>query len=172
MKFIKQNWFKIIIAIAILIIGMSIAWYFVIYIPNQQQKKQTVSNDIDSQQKCADRSAWFFKSEGYSDTTIVDTSSYFDHWNQSLNKCFILIESSSHFDSNSVGRTDTYDEILLDAFSAQTYGEINSSQVEGNFLATKTVNGCNINEDFVGASSTNCTTQAEFDNYADSLMNN
>lgn len=51
--FLKENWFKLIIAIVILIIGISIGYYFVVFIPEQAriQREQEQASAQQAQEK-------------------------------------------------------------------------------------------------------------------------
>jgi hypothetical protein len=95
-----NNWFKIIIAVAVLIIACSIGYYF-ITIPRTATIQ---TNDIDSQAKCATQAqkvldnfekkyindGWSSADGGVPASTRVNFNQQ-NHYNQTLNKCFILI---------------------------------------------------------------------------------
>ena len=49
-KFIKQNWFKIFIVAILLIVGLSIAYYFITYLPKERVEKEELANQIKCQQ--------------------------------------------------------------------------------------------------------------------------
>ena len=120
-NFLKQNWFKIIITVAVLIIAVSVGYYFVII--------SVRNNDSLNQQRCADQAVKAYKSLGYPETGVEiwgDTSdSYTDHYNKKLNKCFIEIAGFNGSDEYSV-----YDaNELKDYFDARetnynTVGEV------------------------------------------------
>ena len=89
-NFIKQNWFKIIIAVAVLIVAVSVGYYFAIYIPARQQEQKS---DVDLQAKCATQAQKTFDDFA---STMTSNSAGGDfgeqnHYNQKLDKCFVLI---------------------------------------------------------------------------------
>lgn len=99
-KLIKQNWFKIATFAILLVVGLSIAYYFVVLFPTQQQnlaKQQTNSslkNTIDMQAKCADAAKNFFNEDKWGRAAEDINSSnvnYTDNYNSKYNKCFVLI---------------------------------------------------------------------------------
>ena len=49
-QFIKENWFKLIVASAILIIAIAIGYYFIIYLPKEKVIKEELANQIKCQQ--------------------------------------------------------------------------------------------------------------------------
>lgn len=49
-KFIKQNWFKIFIVAILLVVSLSIAYYFIIYLPKERVEKEGLVNQIKCQQ--------------------------------------------------------------------------------------------------------------------------
>lgn len=48
-NFIKNNWFKIIIAVAILIVALSVGYYFFIYLPKYQKEQLDQSAKLEQQ---------------------------------------------------------------------------------------------------------------------------
>lgn len=48
--FIKNNWFKLVITIGIILICLSVNYYFVVYLPNRDNIKQDLNNQIKCQE--------------------------------------------------------------------------------------------------------------------------
>ncbi len=127
----------------------------------QNQKLQNQINDmnLDAQSKCADQAAKVFKQE---DSTPQVFDNYTDHWNKSINKCFILMT----FNQNGGQMTD---EELMDAFGGQTYGSYWSSISSD--LSKKSL-GCNVYPDGTNTNSQTCTSQEQFDSLVKPFMTN
>jgi hypothetical protein len=71
-NFLRESLLRVSIVIVLLIVGSSIAYYFAIFLPALQQQNSlaaqrnyATAGNIDAQQKCADRAAWFWKDGGY-----------------------------------------------------------------------------------------------------------
>ncbi len=185
MKWLKENWFKVGALLGLLIIASSSVYYFVVFLPTaqketpaKQQTDQTVTSNLDEQQKCADRAAWFFNQQVgdfNSKTTQQDeTNSYTDHWNQQMNKCFVLINSGWSANINGVF-TLFVDKALSDAFEGTSYGEFTSSG-PGFLDGEQKIMSCSMNKNGDGLNMSNtgqqCKSAAEFDAYVASFMGN
>jgi hypothetical protein len=174
--FIKHNWFKIGLLIGLLIIASSSVYYFVV-IPIQQkqenlQKNQIAINNIDSQQKCADQAEKTFK-ENYSDA--VNGSTYYDHWNIKLNKCFIFVISEFPGYINGGVQRLGHDEALYDAFEGVNYGDYTYYTSPTDILSKHEFFSCSVVKDVFATGSDSqepCKSEAEFEAYASTLMNN
>ena len=79
----EKNWFKIIIAIAILIVAISAGYYF-IALPKQPNQ----INNTDSQSVCATQAKTVF--ETFKPLAGIDTYSYKNHYN-SNGTCYVLV---------------------------------------------------------------------------------
>ena len=93
-EIIKQNWFKMIIAIAVLIIACSIGYYFVIFLPNFHNKETIIQN----QTTCSQTEQKVI-SKNYPNiipgiTSVTSNS----HYNSNLQKCFVNVKTSSEND--------------------------------------------------------------------------
>lgn len=114
-KFIKENWFKITIAIAVLVVALSIGNY---------SKQQGKESNIYLQTQCSNQAAKAFKDIGFPQKG--DTSElYTPHYNQKLNKCFIEIDTGTQngiwnelFDANEL---KVYASILQTSFNPRTF---------------------------------------------------
>jgi len=49
-EFIKQNWFKIIISLGVILVCVAIGYYFMIYFPKEKATKEELANQIKCQQ--------------------------------------------------------------------------------------------------------------------------
>lgn len=87
-KFIKENWFKVVI-ILIIIVGICV-YYFGYFLPQKNQLAM-----LALQEKCANQAQKFFTDgDRYKDSDGI-MFDYKNHFNSKLNKCFILIYASS-----------------------------------------------------------------------------
>lgn len=109
-KFIAGNWFKIIIAVAVLIVAISAGYYFLVYLP-KIQLSQELSKNIEN---CSQLEQKVYKN--YVDLiyhgTITggDSVSSENHYNQELNKCFVEIVNISPAPHNfQMTTTNIYD---------------------------------------------------------------
>jgi len=115
-NFIKQNWFKIIIATAILIVALSIGYYFTVL--NAQKIK--ISSDEEARN-------WQIKCENYGNDKYGDTLEFAGsfqtsrryYFSKSLNTCIMYVQTN---DSES-GR-ETKD--LLDMYKQENIYGYNS----------------------------------------------
>lgn len=111
------------------------------------------------QTQCANDAATTFQQvEG---SSSVGMSTYTDHWDQALKKCFILINNTVV--SNGQVLVDTN---LSDALEQKLYGVIDqvgtNGPIVGCFLYP---NGQN------DASTTSCSSRGEFNSYVNPFMN-
>jgi hypothetical protein len=130
---------------------------------HEQSAKQRAAADFDLQERCArDSKAWF--KENWTrdkDTALLD---YTDHYNKSMNKCFILVEF--HY-SMGTGPSWVNDISLWDVNENSKYGDINVSHYIYSKPEMK-------NEDSVGGCTMldkKCKTLDEFNQLASSYMN-
>ena len=159
-NFIKQNWFKIIIAVAVLIVAVSAGYYFII---NSPKPKQITNNDSDllNQQKCATQADKIFKENGYDSSKYTDF--YTDHWNKSFEKCFLFITSIR---TENGGITSKF---LTDAYESTIYGQFFQTDYAAN------LNGppdCEMYKDGKRDSFQGCKSETEFDNFVKPYMEN
>jgi hypothetical protein len=104
-KIFRENWFKIVVAVAVLIVAISVGYYFVVAPKEQGQK-----NNADSQSACKIQVQQYI-SESLEGEDITDQIA---HYNQKLNKCFLL-ESSKSSDT-------VYLEALIDVSDKSIQG--------------------------------------------------
>ena len=101
-KFIKENWFKIIISMAVVAIAGSFAYYFIIYLPHKDQQsnaQQALSMDQENSQKCADTGQKYFN-ENFSEYKnggfkVVLDGPYF-HFNNKIKACLLEYKLTTH----------------------------------------------------------------------------
>lgn len=113
-KFLNENWFKLVIVLILLMIGLSAIYYFEFKLPFFQE--QTL------QQNCATSAAkYFVNNEGENNTPTVATS-YKNHFDLKLNKCFILVTSY-------IANDDFLAIDLYDAVEGAHYATFNGHQI-------------------------------------------
>ncbi len=111
MEFIKQNWFKLVVIIILIAFGI----YYFATSSQKREAAENLNNDVALQTKCADRAAFFYKQGKYEDSSQGFSSSYTNHWNKKIGKCFIQINSMST-------RLDDFVTIdVFDAFEGKHY---------------------------------------------------
>ena len=121
-KFIKENWFKMSIVVILLAIVLSAIYYLFFFIPAQQNNKIQTS-DIAPQAKCATQAEIALNNfkKDYS-ASQYDSFAQENHYNQKMNKCFVLISYSPvylpnfTFNTNAPFTQPTNDEDLVDAY--------------------------------------------------------
>lgn len=150
-KFIKENWLKISIVIVLLIIALSAVYYFVIFLPNSQQKN--LSEGFDLQTKCATEAAKFYKQF----TGEVSQLGYTNHWNAKLDKCFILAN-----DAREVGGDTITSSFLMDVIENKTYGDFVNNSAG--------ITGCSLYKNGNIDNQQNCKSKEEFDNFVKQYM--
>lgn len=124
MEWLKENWLRLILGIALITVAASLFYYFVILLPSIQENSRSSAAqkyNLDSQEKCTKQAEKNFKDQD-AETEGKISNSYVSHYNQKLNKCFILIHRT--FLTNS---TYFIDEILSDAYGGEGYAEYDSS---------------------------------------------
>ena len=127
-----------------------------------QVDKQQQASDFDLQAKCSSQAQKVFQEGGY-DMNIMD--SYTNHWNKNLNKCFVLIMSGSTTDG-----VLSSSKILLDALEGKAYGDLIVKRDKKIWEQTPLI--CEMIDDGNQSNMKVCNSEAEFDNFADSYMNN
>ncbi|MDO8467320.1 MAG: hypothetical protein Q7S83_04265 [bacterium] len=150
-KFIKENWFKVAIACAAILLGISTFYSFIILPLRNTQ--------IAQQQKCADAAEKFFKDEEGTNSNIAD---YTSHWNLKLNKCFSEIQARVFSNGNFLTEKSLYD-----VFERKQYGSFSSMtpEVRGPVVCITLSDGS------PGSRST-CGSEEEYDEFVESYMDN
>jgi hypothetical protein len=102
MNWLKQNWFKIIISLAVIIVAGSAAYYFVVYLPyrdRQLSDQQAIKVDQENAQKCAEDGQKYFdenfdeyKNGGF---TVILDGPYF-HFNNKIKACLLEYKLTTH----------------------------------------------------------------------------
>lgn len=150
-KFIKKNWFKISILIGVIIISVSISFYFLKILPNRQRLKDTISY----QDKCSAQSRIAYKVltslDPSSDSNTNGISySFENHYNSKLHKCFLLITTSSWDEIQG----SILDETLFDSYGLNIIAYF--SEAKNLIKGTNYLYNCDINEKRA------CLTKDEF----------
>lgn len=122
MKFLKENWFKIIIATAILIVASSIG-YYVISIPKQYVRTAS----IDSQSKCAIQAKKVF--DTFKTVSGIDTYNYGYHYDNN-GTCYVLVHGFGEG-----GQEDA----LINAYENETLAQCES------YAGVSNINFCEYN---------------------------
>ena len=126
-------------------------------------KKDRAAAEYDMQAKCAKDSRIWFNTNWQSDkTTILLT--YTNHYNRSLNKCFITVE----YHYKTVGQSWVNDMMVWDIYENEKYGNVSvyhMIDLKPEFHASETVSGCEV----YGKT---CKTVDEFNSLVSSYMSN
>lgn len=144
MKFLKENWFKIIIALAILIVAISVG-YYVVSIPKQQV--QMVGGDL--QDECAIQAKKVFGT--FKPAGGIDTYNYEDHYN-SNGTCYVLVHGFGDG-----GQEDA----LINAYENKNVAQCDS------YIGVQSINFCEYN-----SSQTENYDISKFDNFVKPYMTN
>lgn len=117
-NFLKENWFKLIIAIMIVVVGLSVAYYYVSFLPQkertrlEQQKQEQLAKEIKEQtaqkEKCREIGTRAYESY----KSIHQGVDYFFEpefkFNKELNTCIY---------SGGYSRGNYWDRFVKDAFT-------------------------------------------------------
>ncbi len=151
-KFIRENLFRSVVACGILLGGVSLFYYLVVFLPNNKL--------IVQQQKCADEAFKFFKdNEPNSNNT-----DYINHWNRKQNKCFIEIQTSYISNGNPANT-----EFLYDALEGKQYGWF--SIVRDKKLSEQIPTICEMYVDGNASSDKTCTNETWYNSFVELYMN-
>lgn len=127
-KWIKQNWFKAGVLLSFIIMSLSVAYYFVLFLPNSQRlsdksASKSAGEIIELENKCFAAASEFFKENGFD----PKNSGFQNHHNNKLNKCFINIKSAKVGED---GRL-SFHKALYDVYNRKMYGEYSWKPEEG-----------------------------------------
>jgi hypothetical protein len=106
------------VVIILLLVAVGVLGYFAV---NQQRQIKDLnakarSFNLELQEKCAKQAAWAFEDWGWKKKA---QSFYANHYNESLNRCFIVIESTDATNPNMIWTNKG----LYDAFEGKAYGD-------------------------------------------------
>lgn len=153
------------------VVVLSVAYYFLIFLPKLEAGKQLLA----SQQQCANRSAETYKSLGYRVSVrspfsfSFSSANYTNHWNRAQGKCFMYIQLTTDNDN----LTSNVENKLLDAFEAKTYAEIilvNIPSFGGHAGVPPTT--CRLYKNGNQSNIQDCHSESEFNKIVDSYMGN
>ena len=82
-KWLKESWFKVGVLFVVILSGLFVVYYFVVFLPKIQ--------NYEMQQKCDKSAQEFFKDQNFS-VIYGDSAQYECHFNKKLNKCFIKMD--------------------------------------------------------------------------------
>jgi hypothetical protein len=121
----KLNVWQVII-IALIVWGATVAYYRnkpdaqYTFNGSEQNGQSSKSENLDLQEKCAKQAQAQFKLDGWDKKS--GGAFFSNHYNEKLNKCFMMIENAGEESSLHDGTfIDT--KILLDAFEGKPYAE-------------------------------------------------
>lgn len=119
-RWIKQNWFKLGVLLSFFIISLSMAYYFILFLPHHQVNSvksvlESSAENVELENKCFAAASDFFKEGGFD----PKNSGFQNHYNRKLNKCFINIKSARIEED---GRLRLY-KALYDVYNRKIYGE-------------------------------------------------
>jgi hypothetical protein len=88
-EFMRQNWFKIIIAVDVFIIALSIGYYFIFFVPQNEkikEKQQAQEKYLEQQEKCKEAGLKAYKEDTllYGVNNMIEPSYAY---NKNLNVC-------------------------------------------------------------------------------------
>ena len=112
-KFIKENWFKLLISTVIVLVCLLVIYYFFIYIPKNKNLEDLSKNQLacfQLEEKVKDN---YNKEYGFVGSIISYLSSS-NHYNKKLQKCFVDIS----YDWNTSEPVYT-EEYIVDAVENQ-----------------------------------------------------
>ena len=115
----------ILLLVAVGILGYLIHSTNAVLLDQQRQTKdlsaklesRAKTDALELQEKCAKQAALFFEDSGWKKKPQAE---YANHYNQSLNRCFILIEDTDATNPNMIWEH----KLLLDAFEVRDTGHI------------------------------------------------
>ena len=94
-NFIKENWFKIGILIAIILATVSVGYYFVLYLPSKDKiykNQETLKIDQENSKNCTETGQKYFDSnfsEYKNNNPEIILSGPFFHFNKKLDACLL-----------------------------------------------------------------------------------
>jgi hypothetical protein len=117
-KFLKENWFKMIISLVLVFVAGSVAYYFVIYLPNKDKtviRQQSLNVTHGNAQNCAEIGQEYFDknfSEYKNGFPTVTLDGPFFHYSEKLQACLLeyklTIYNSSILADSKNYRVDNY----------------------------------------------------------------
>ena len=132
-QFLKENWFKVGVLVVLLVIGLSAVFMIKPISWSRDGSSSSVQNDLNLQVKCADWASRFFTSR----VGDGSGSSYQNHFNVKLQKCFILITTY-------LPKEDFVGIEMLDAVSGKRFATYNGQEM-CNVAVTKSRSRCELN---------------------------
>ena len=115
------------------------------------------SANLDLQQKCAEAAAKTWKSGGFEK---LKNATYANHYNPTMNKCFMRIENSIPDRSGAVFASDR----IVDAYEGKVYAELT-------WRLDDAGNAMRCNATLPSGEQVQCTSPQEFDSLVEQFMN-
>jgi len=120
-KFIKENWFRVIIAVVVVLAGFSVFYYFTVFLPQQEKEKLQVNKNEEMrnwQIKCEN-----YGKEKYGDTTEKLGDIVVNRWygfSKTINTCIAVIESHDYKSkSEEKSLVDMYKEDIIYNYNSE-----------------------------------------------------
>jgi hypothetical protein len=131
--FIKQNWFKITVAVAILIVALSVGYYFSIYVPQR--------NNLVLQEDCSKRANEIFMKNTGEYAKTYQGYTYTNHYNKKMSKCFVLIYGGDWTTEYHATMYNAYDNKELGGIhTAGKFAGLCGLEINGSYKACEDVN--------------------------------
>lgn len=116
----KQNWFKAGVLLSFFIASLSVAYYFVLFLPRSQKysvesASKSPAEIIELKNNCFAAASNFFKENGFDSKDCT----FQNHYNNKLNKCFINIKSARMGEDGHL----SFHKALYDVYDRKMYGE-------------------------------------------------
>jgi hypothetical protein len=120
---------KLSISIAVLLLGVSAAYYFLFALPKIQAQRlaeQTAAGLWEREQQCSSRAEHFFTESKLSEGDSREGAWYENHFSHHLNKCVILMKHNT-FETDRV----LYYQVLMDVNDGKTIAEYDKEVKHG-----------------------------------------
>ncbi len=150
---------KLSLALGVLLLGISSCYYFMFALPkiqNQRLAAQVNAAKWEREQQCSTRAKHFFDESSWSEKN--SGASYENHFNNRLNRCFILVKSST-----SQGNSRFLYRVLMDVNDGKEIAQYHKQVPYGQAEYAGKPFVCAILEKF-------CQTDEEFDAFVKSYM--
>lgn len=127
-NWLKQNWFKLGVLLIFIILGLSVSYYHILFLPKLQIQKgkteikeKVTKDNFNLQERCAKAA----KDDFHDLWPNPDGRASFScHYNSKLNKCFVEIFSANFLEDgamvNYISLQDVYENTVYGIYSDRT----------------------------------------------------
>jgi hypothetical protein len=155
---------KASVAIGVLLVGISVSYYFIFTLPTIQKQRlavQVAGARLEQDQKCSKGAKAFFEDSSWSEK---DSGAWYEnHFNSKLNRCFILIHSTtSTVKGVPLNATSIY-KLLVDVNDGRSVAEFQIQVPFGVGRYDGKLLSCDMLDKY-------CKTEEEFDAFVKSYM--